>query len=157
MNHTTVPPSEGIFVSDAELTEHVKNVGWGGQGYSSRLNPLAPAPKSKFPLLVVPTLSPDQIQELAEEFQCELLHCGVESFTLERMIRHSVSYAEEYLAEDNPSAAVTPAQLDAESVRRLAREFMGELLSNGVEGLFLRQMIGRALSLAYGPTETRVE
>jgi hypothetical protein len=101
-----------------------------------------------------PTLSPDQTRELAQEFQCELLHCGVESFTLERMIRSSVSRAEEYLSErlteDDPAAVVTPAQLDKEDVRRLAREFQGELLSNGVEKIVLEQMIGRALSLAYG-------
>ena len=97
-------------------------------------------------------LHEDRIAELADEFQQELLHCGLESFTLGRMIRHALSTSDDEAkayAEENGTWPLAARPLTTEAVDALARKYQGELLSNGVETYYLKQMIRDALALAY--------
>lgn len=104
-------------------------------------------------------LHEDRIAELADEFQQELLHCGLESFTLGRMIRHALSASDDEArryAEENGGWPLAALPVKSEAVDALARHYQGELLSNGVETYYLKQMIRDALALAYPRTAAKI-
>lgn len=107
----------------------------------------APAPGAVTPRL---PLHADRILELAQEYRFELLHGGFEQHTIERMIYETVRAAEEAEKDKEDGPEFPPARpLDKGAVVELAREYLDTLLSNGVEEYYLKQLVVRALQLAY--------
>lgn len=106
----------------------------------------AAAPESLLPL------HEDRIKELAEEFQMELMHCGLEVFTLERMLTQVVDASDEAAkayAKENGTYPLAAIPLSKDARASLARRYQDELLSNGVEPYYLKQMVRDVLALVY--------
>lgn len=123
--------------------------------------PHPPSPSAALrPPLAYASLSEDQIEELADEFRVELQCLGVDKIYLQRQIgqalKKAVEFINEYNEEEGIPARAADAAVSPKSLESLAHEFRDLLVNNGLEEYYLKDMIRRALLLAFGPAPTPV-
>jgi hypothetical protein len=123
--------------------------------------PHHPSPSAALrPPLAYASLSEDQIEELADEFRAELQCLGVDKIYLQRQIgqalKKAVEFINEYNEEEGIPARAADAAVSPKSLESLAHEFRDLLVNNGLEEYYLKEMIRRALLLAFGPAPTPV-